>query len=120
MKEVAILLLAALLLNGCSTTTATVESASGGTWQSEMLGGEGTASGFSFITQFTAANNGALSVSSFQFLTTIPLQNGGCFPATVLTSPTGTLQASFNSDDQVIPPFSFSFVVVSAGNTLTL
>ena len=120
MKEVAILLLAALLLNGCSNSTPTVQSASGGTWQSVMVGGEGTASGFTFITQFTVANNGALSVSSFQFLNSIPPADGGCFPATILTTPTGSLIASFNSDDQVIPPFSFSYVVVSTGNTLTL
>jgi len=61
MKEVAVLLLAALILNGCSTSSTTsVQTAAGGTWQAEMLGGQGTASGFSFITQFTVGSNGTL------------------------------------------------------------
>ena len=117
MKEVAILLLLALMLNGCGSTTATVQTASGGVWQSEMIGGEGAASGLSFITQFTAASDGTLSVSNFQFLTQV---DGGCFPVTVQTSPTGNLQANFNAADQVVSPFSFSFVVLGMGNTLTL
>ena len=116
MKEVAILLLVALMLNGCSSTTPSVQTASGGIWQSEMLGGDGAASGLSFITQFTAASDGTLNVTTFQLLTQI---DGGCFPVTG-PRPSGTLNASFNSADQVVPPFSFSFTVVSGGNTLTL
>jgi hypothetical protein len=118
MKEVAILLLVGILLTtGCSSSTPSVQTASGGVWQSEMLGGEGTASGFSFVTQFTVASGGAISVSSFQFLTQI---DNGCFPVTVTSTPSGTLNATYNSADQVVPPFSFSFVVTSGGNTLTL
>jgi hypothetical protein len=116
MREVAILLLVALMLNGCGSTTPTVQSASGGIWQSAMLGGDGTASGFSFITQFTVANSGAITVSHFQFLTQV---DGGCFPVTN-EDPTGTLTASYNTADQVVPPFTFTFTVVSGGNTLTL
>lgn len=115
MKEVAILLLLALMLNGCGSTTATVQTASGGVWQSEMVGGEIT--GLSFVTQFTAASDGTLSVSNFQFLTQV---DGGCFPVTLQTSPTGNLQATYNAADQVVPPLSFSFVVQGMGNTLTL
>ena len=116
MKEVAILLLVALMLNGCGSTTPTVQSASGGIWQSAMLGGEGPASGLSFITQFTVANSGAISVSNFQFLNSIP---GGCF-LVIGEDPSGILLASYNTADQVVPPFTFTFTVVSGGNTLTL
>ena len=115
MKELAILLLVALMLNGCGTTsTNNVQTASGGTWQSEMLGGDGAASGFSFITQFTVGGSGTLSISSFQFLTQI---DGGCFPVTG-GSESGTLNVTFNSADQVTG--TFSFTVASGGNTLTL
>ncbi len=68
MKEVAILLLLALMLNGCGSS-ASVQTASGSVWGAEMLGGEGTSSGFSFNTQFTVGSNGgALGVSNFQLL----------------------------------------------------
>src|SRR6202030_2062534 len=40
MKEVAILLLVALMLNGCSNSTAVQTAVSGG-WQGEMLSGDG-------------------------------------------------------------------------------
>ena len=114
MKQVAILLLVALMLNGCSNSTAVQTAVSGG-WQAEMLGGDGLASGFSFITQWTVSGgNGALSVSNFQFLTQI---DGGCFPVTGET-PTGNLMVTFNAADQVTG--TFSFVITSGGNTLTL
>jgi hypothetical protein len=116
MKEVAILLLVALMLNGCgnSNNPPNVQQASGGTWQSAMLGGEGLASGLSFITQFTVGSNGALSITNFQFLTQV---DGGCFPVTGAT-PSGNLMLTFNSADQVTG--TFSFTIVSNGNTLTL
>ncbi|HEV3305360.1 MAG TPA: hypothetical protein VGZ91_02875 [Candidatus Sulfotelmatobacter sp.] len=116
MKEVAILLLVALMLNGCGSTVASVPTASGGIWSSDMFGGEGLASGLSFVTQFTVGTNGAITVSTFQLLTQTA---GGCFPVTG-PRPTGTLLANFNSADQVVPPFSFNFTVTSSGNTLTL
>src|SRR5258706_478560 len=78
MKEVAILLLITLVLNGCgSSSKTTVQTAAGATWQAEMLGGQGTASGFSFITQFTVGSDGALSITYFQFLNSNSTQ---CFP----------------------------------------
>jgi hypothetical protein len=116
MKEVAILLLVALMLTGCgnSDNPPDVQQASGGTWQSAMLGGEGTASGLSFITQFTVGSAGALSITNFQFLNQV---DGGCFPVTGAT-PSGNLTVTFNSADQVTG--TFSFTIVSGGNTLTL
>jgi hypothetical protein len=116
MKEVAILLLLALMLTGCgnSDNPPNVQQASGGTWESEMLGGDGTASGLSFITQFTVGGNGALSITNFQFLTQV---DGGCFPVTGAT-PNGNLTLTFNAADQVSG--TFSFTIVSGGNTLTL
>jgi heat shock protein HslJ len=115
MKDVLILLAVALLLNGCgASSTPNVQQASGGVWQSEMLGGVGAASGLSFIAQFTVSNNGALSITNFQFLTQV---DGGCFPVTGAT-PSGNLSVTFNSADQVSGTFSFK--IVSGGNTLTL
>jgi hypothetical protein len=112
MKDVGILLLVALLLNGCGSSSTSVQTASGGTWEAQLSGGDGTASGFSFITQFTVGGNGALSVSSFQFLTA-----GTCFPVTGGTQ-SGTLIATLNSANQVTG--TFSFTETSGGNTLAL
>jgi hypothetical protein len=115
MKEFSFLLAVALLLNGCgASTTPNVQQASGGVWSSNMLGGEGPASGFTFIAQFTVSNNGALSITNFQFLTQV---DGGCFPVTGAT-PSGNLNVTFNSADQVSGTFAFK--ITSGGNTLTL
>jgi hypothetical protein len=112
MKDVGILLLVMLLLNGCSTTTTPVQTAAGGTWESQMIGGAGEASGLSFITQFTVGGDGALSVTNLQFLT-----QGDCFPITGGTE-SGSLMVSANSDGLVTG--TFMFVVAAGGNTLTL
>ena len=115
MKGFLFLLAVALLLNGCGTsTTPNVQQASGGVWSSDMSGGVGTASGFSFVAQFTVSGNGALSITNFQFLTQV---DGGCFPVTGAT-PSGSLNVTFNSADQVSGTFSFK--ITSGGNTLTL
>lgn len=114
MKEVAILLLAALMLNGCgSSSTTAVQTAAGGLWQADMAGGSGVASGFSFNTQFTVGSNGSLSISSFQFLT-----NGTCFPVTGGTQ-SGSMVLTINSSTNAVTG-TFSFVVQSGSNTLTL
>jgi hypothetical protein len=116
MKEVAILLLLALMLNGCSSSNLpNPQTAAGGVWQSEMLGGDGTASGLSFIAQFTVANNGTINFTNFQFLTQI---DGGCFPVANGSRPTGTLKVTPNAANQVSGTFSFE--VVSGPNTLSL
>jgi hypothetical protein len=113
MKQVAILLVAVLLLNGCGTTPA-VQQQAGAIWQAELIGGAGPSSGFSFITQFTVNGGGALTFANFQFL-----NNGSCFPylgeiptATLanLNIVQGTLQVTAN----------LTFTVLSGGNTLTL
>jgi hypothetical protein len=118
MKEVAILLLLALMLNGCSTSSTNVQTASGGLWQAKTSGGEAPgACCFSFITQFTVGGNGVLTISSFQFLNSIPPADGGCFPASGET-PTGTLDLTASSANQVSG--TFSFTVTSGSNTLSL
>ncbi|MGB9362625.1 MAG: hypothetical protein WCA99_13535, partial [Candidatus Sulfotelmatobacter sp.] len=110
MKEVAILLLLAVMLNGCSSTA--VESPSGSVWQSVMSGGVGTSSGFSFNTQFTVAGNGALTIVSFQLLNSTT-----CY-GSVGPTPTGNLTVSYNSDDQITGG-TFSFTIPSAaGDTV--
>lgn len=114
MKEVAILLLAALMLNGCGSSTPTVQTSAGGQWQAQMSGGQGEASGFSFITQFTVNTDGSLSVSNFQFLTH---NSTSCFPDTGSTV-SGTMILTVNANNTVTGTFTFS--VGSNGNTLTL
>jgi hypothetical protein len=116
MKEVAILLLAALLLNGCggNNTTAT-QTAAGGTWEAQMLGGSGPDSGFSFITQFTIGGGGTLSISTFQFINQSSAQ---CFPVSG-GSQAGTMSLTENTTNFTVTG-TFSFTVQSAGNTLTL
>lgn len=114
MKEVAILLLLALVLTGCGNkSTTTTQAAASGLWQAELLGGSGTASGFSFTTQFTVASDGTLSITSFQFLTT-----GTCFPIGGGTQ-SGTMVLTLDSATNAVTG-TFSFTVQSSNNTLTL
>jgi hypothetical protein len=116
MRAVAILLLLTFALwgSGCSSSSQpNAQNEAGGVWQANLTGGSGTSSGLSFVTEFSVAANGALSVTNFQFLNSI----GGCFPVTGAT-PNGTLDVTYNSADQVTG--NFSFTVTDNGNTLTL
>lgn len=117
MKKVTIFLLIAFMAmaSGCgssNTTTATAQTAASGGWSAQLLGGSGQASGFSFTTQFTVNGDGTLNVTYFQFL-----NEGPCFPYSGET-PTGSMTLTLNSNDTVSG--TFSFTVVSSGNTLTL
>jgi hypothetical protein len=99
------------MLNGCGSSTTAVQSAAGGIWSAELLGGEAGASGFSFITQFTLSGSN-ISITSFQFDNA-----GSCFPVSGGTQ-SGTLSVTYNSAGVVSG--TFSFTVSSGGNTLTL
>jgi|HubBroStandDraft_6_1064221.scaffolds.fasta_scaffold1380248_2 hypothetical protein len=113
MKEVAILLLAALMLNGCGSSTPTAQSAAGGVWSASLSGGEGSASGFSFITQFTVDSSGTLSFSRFEFI-----NQGNCFPLNG-GAVSGSMGLTENmATDQVTG--SMTLTVAANGNTLTL
>jgi hypothetical protein len=114
MKQVAILLVAALLLNGCGASSTATQAAASGTWSAQMLGGDGPASGLSFITSFTVAGSGGgITATTFQFLTA-----GACFPVNG-EDPTGTMVLTENQTTyQVTGPVTF--VVQSGSNTLTL
>lgn len=116
MKEVAILLLVALMLNGCGSSSAPAQVSAAATWQAALSGGEGPASGMSFNTQFTLNSDGSLNISSFQFLTN---QNTSCF-AVSGESPTGTISNLIvnTSTNQVTG--NFSYTVQGNGSTLTL
>jgi hypothetical protein len=113
MKEVAVILLVALMLNGCGSSSTTSQIAASGVWSADLTGGIGQASGFSFTTQFTVSGNGSLNIGYFQFLT-----NGTCFPITGGTQ-TGSMVLTTNTTTNgVTGPFVYT--VQSGGNTLTL
>jgi hypothetical protein len=122
MKEVAIVLLLsfALMLDGCSSTSQTVQVSSGSVWGTQMTGGVGSSSGFSFIIQFSLSGTN-MSVSNFQ------LDNSDtCFgPSTQESSGTstittaGSLNVTSNSADQVSGTFTFT-MTSQAGDVITL
>jgi hypothetical protein len=113
MKEVAILLLVALMLNGCGSSTPTTQTAASGVWSADLPGGSGEASGFSFTTQFTVNGDGSLSITYFQFLT-----DGTCFPVSGGTQ-TGSMVLTTNTSTNAVTG-TFTYTVQSGGNTLTL
>jgi heat shock protein HslJ len=117
MKEVAILLLVALMLNGCgsnSSGTSTGQVASTGGWLLETFGGVGAGSGFSFVTNFSVNSDSSLNIRNFQFLTA-----GTCFVSG--ETETGTLIQSVNGNGVVTGPFTFTITSGNpAGNVLTL
>jgi hypothetical protein len=117
MKQVAILLLMVLMLNGCSSMR-TLQSTTSGNWQAVMFGGTGPASGFSFITEFTVNGNNALNVSSFQFLTVNTGGSASCFPINGGTVGGSIANYVVNTNDTVTGDLTFT--VTSGGNTLTL
>jgi hypothetical protein len=117
MKEVAILLLLALVLNGCGSSTPTLQSTSGGVWLATLYGGVGDASGLSFITQFTVNSDGTLNITSFQFLN-LNQSPGTCFTSVSAVTPTGSVLLQLNTNDTVTG--SIKYVVQANGNTLTL
>jgi hypothetical protein len=113
MKEVAILLLVAIVLTGCGSSRPTAQSVTGGVWSASLSGGEGSASGFSFITQFTVDSSGTLSFSRFEFI-----NQGNCFPLDG-GAVSGNMGLTENmATDQVTG--SMTLTVVGNGNTLTL
>jgi len=117
MKEVAILLLTILILNGCSSTNTNASAAAAtasGSWQAEMSGGAGDASGLSFITAFSADASGNMTITNFQFLT-----EGPCFVSG--QSETGKLIVTTNSNNVVTGTLTFTVNSgTPAGNVLTL
>jgi len=114
MKQIALILILTLLIPACGSNTSDVQQAAGGVWQAQLLGGNGAASGFSFVVAFTVSGaGGTLTFSSFQFLTSNP-----CFPVNNLT-PTGSMQLTVNTNDYQVTG-SFNFSVTANGNTLTL
>jgi hypothetical protein len=114
MKEVAILLLAVLTLNGCGGNNSPVQQASGSIWQAQLSGGAGAASGLSFITTFTINGDGSLSISTFQLL-----NQAACLPVTG-ASPAGSITNLDVVSTTGEVTGNFSFTVQGNGNTLTL
>lgn len=117
MKQVAILLLMAIMLNGCSSTR-TLQSTTSGIFQAVLFGGVGDASGFSFITQFTLNSDNSLHIVFFQFLTDNSNGNTPCFPVTGGTVSGNIANYIVNTNDTVSG--NLTYRVKSGGNTLTL
>lgn len=117
MKEVALLLLITLVLNGCSSNNsnaAVAASTASGSWQAEMSGGIADASGLSFITAFSVDASGNMGITNFQFLT-----NGTCFVSG--ESESGTLVVTTNTNNVVTGTLTFTVQSGNpAGNMLTL
>ena len=115
MKEVAILLLVALMLDGCGSSRPTAQSVTGGVWSASLLpsGGSPPSQGLSFITQFTVDSSGTLSFSRFEFI-----NEGNCFPLDG-GAVSGNMGLTENmATDQVTG--SMTLTVAGNGNTLTL
>jgi hypothetical protein len=119
MKQVAILLSLVLMLGGCSNTNS-VQAGVGGIWSAALTGGDGEASGFSFVAQFTLSGS-SISFSSLQFINYNQSgnQQDSCFALSPPTSDdSGTSELSANSAGQVTG--TMTITVASGGNTLTL
>jgi hypothetical protein len=119
MKEVAILLSLVLMLSGCGNTNS-VQAGVGGIWSAALTGGDGEASGFSFVAQFSLSGS-SISFSSLQFINFNESKNQqeSCFALSPPTSSdSGTSELSANSAGQVTG--TMSIVVTSGGNILTL
>jgi hypothetical protein len=113
MKKLSISLLLTLAISGCGSGKPTAQSATGGLWSAALSQGEGSASGFSFITQFTVSSGGTLNFSSFQFI-----NQGNCFPLDG-GSISGNMDLTENmATDEVTG--SMTLTVSGNGNTLTL
>jgi hypothetical protein len=113
MKEVAILLVAALLLNGCGSNSTTPTTAAD-IWSAQVLGGNGPASGFSFSTDFTLQSDGTLSLSTFQFYNA-----GSCFPVDG-DAVTGSITDLEVNQNTYAVTGTLTFTVQSGSNTLNL
>jgi hypothetical protein len=118
MKQVALLLVMVLMVSGCNNMR-TLQSTTSGSWQAQMLGGVGQASGFSFITQFTVNSDSTLNISFFQFLT-VNTANGitPCFPINGGVVTGSIANYVVNTNDTVTG--TLTYTVASNGNTLTL
>jgi hypothetical protein len=114
MKEVAILLLAAFLLNGCGSNSPSTPTTAADTWSAQVLGGQGPASGFSFSTDFTLNSDGTLTLSTFQFYNA-----GSCFPVDG-DAVTGLITNLEVNQDNYAVTGTLKFTVQSGSNTLVL
>jgi hypothetical protein len=116
MKQVVLLLLVAFSLCACSNPTVTqqAQSAAAGIWSAEVQGGEGSASGFSFTTEFTINSGGGLSITYFQFLNTTK-----CFPVDGQNE-SGTMDLVSVNPSTGQTSGTFTYKVQASGNTLSL
>jgi hypothetical protein len=114
MKEVAILLVAMLLVNGCGSNSTPTPTTAADTWSATVLGGHGPASGFSFSTDFTLNSNGTLTLSTFQFYNA-----GSCFPVDG-DAVTGLITNLEVNQDNYAVTGTLKFTVQSGSNTLVL
>ena len=116
MKQVALLLLVAFSLSACSNPTVTqqAQSAASGIWSAQVQGGNGSASGFSFTTEFSVGSAGGLNITYFQFLNTT-----ACFPVDGQNE-SGTMVLNSVNPSTGQASGTFTYKVQASGNTLTL
>lgn len=115
MKQVVLFLLLAFAFSSCGAPSIQqqAQSAAGGIWQAEILGGAGAESGFSFTTEFTLNTNGVLTITYFQFLNSTK-----CFP---VDGGTENGSMALNTNESTGQTFgAFKYNVQASGNTLTL
>ena len=68
-----VMLFFSILLAGCgSSSNSNTVSSKGSFWQATLLESTGAATTFDFVTQFSIANGGSLSVSNLTFITANP------------------------------------------------
>ncbi len=109
MRKVAVapLLALSILLAGCGSTSSTTVSSGGSAWQAALLESSGASTPYNFITLFSIADDGSLSVSSLTFITNNPCfvsgaSAGGQAMLTVDTTTdqvTGTMNYAVQSGD---------------------
>jgi hypothetical protein len=96
MRKVALALLLALsiLSTGCGSTSTTTVSSGGSPWEGSLLESSGAPTPYNFITLFSIAGDGSLSITSLTFIT-----NNPCFVSGASASGQSALTVDTTTDE---------------------